>query len=139
MKKSNAVIWSMFATTLAFVIIFVFAAFLTRKAEWLNRGGAVVAATAAAFAFLQIHLDIKVEERRRRLVDDGPPRPNQYSPGPLGGLEMRIKGKKAERMAFYLTAERIRFAGAVALCACVGELLHGMGDLLLISLFPSYF
>lgn len=139
MKNTNANIIALFLCSCGSVAIFLALSFLARKPEWLNRGGSVVAATAAAFAFVQIRLDIATEERRQRLTGRTLKIPREESVSPIGDVARRLKEKKSEKLSVALTGDRIRFAAAVALCACVGELLHGMGDLLLIYFFPSHF
>ncbi|WP_162254418.1 hypothetical protein [Pelomonas sp. Root1444] len=97
-----------------------------------NRGGALVSAMAAGALLLQIRFEVKLEDARRALEEEGPAsRPIPLMPTEV--LADRLLERERQSAMAHLTRRRLRVASCVVLCAMTGEIFHGFGDLILCS------
>jgi hypothetical protein len=119
------------------IAIFVVISFVTHNPHWLNRGGALVAACAAAAILVQIILEIDIERRRHELEKRGAKAVPPSSV--IQDLGRRLYEHRLKQQGSNLTRERLEIAATVVACAMSGELLHGFGDWALTLLFPSHF
>ena len=100
--------------------------------QWLNRGGSLVAALAAVAVYFQIHREINLEAERQRLEASTRAQLEAAEHAtPLAQAAQRLEAQRRERQRKALTAERVRIGLAVAVCAFIGECLHGFGDVIL--------
>ncbi|MGZ8937015.1 MAG: hypothetical protein ACXW02_05970 [Halobacteriota archaeon] len=113
------------------IAIFVAISFVTDDPHWLNRGGALVAACSAGAIFFQIRSEIGIERERHELESISHITAKVSPISPVDRVRDRLVAKKIERQGAGLTEERLKIAASVVLCALVGELLHGFGDLAL--------
>jgi hypothetical protein len=107
----------------------------THDPHWVNRGGSFIAALAAIAVYFQIRREIKLEADRRQLEARTDSQGATVEGAmPLEQAAHRLETQRRERQGKLLTAERVSIGLAVAVCAFVGECLHGFGDLLLKTL-----
>jgi hypothetical protein len=100
--------------------------------QWLNRGGSFVAALAALAVYFQIQREIRLEAERERMETSARAQSAAAEHStPLEQAAQRLEVQRRERHGTALTAERVRIGLAVAVCAFVGECLHGFGDVAL--------
>ena len=102
--------------------------------HWLNRSGAAIAAVAAGAILLQIRVEVKIEDRRKKLQEEAARTEEVDRSTPVGALEAKLAATRIERRHEALTTTRLMVAAYVVGCAMIGELLHGFGDLLMCSI-----
>lgn len=104
-------------------------------AHWVNRGGALIAALAAGSVLLQIVVEIELE--RRRVKVESRMAGSIHSPESMSVIErkaMQMEKNKIHQQVEDLEQQRLRVVLNVVVCAMVGELLHGFGDLIICAL-----
>lgn len=107
----------------------VFMAQHTGDGHWVNRGGAVIAAIAAGSIVLQIMIEMGLEERQRELdAQNDLPSPVSARPSPIERLSLILTKKAVAEQSLGLKRQRLRVAFRVVVAAILGELLHGLGD-----------
>lgn len=119
--------------------IFLFVSFFTHDPHWLNRGGALISAFSAGAIFFQIKFEIGLENERQQLQEPLHKRDKSVSLSPVERVENLLKTKKIDHQDGKLITERLQVVAIIAVCAFVGEFLHGFGDLVLLLLFDGLF
>jgi len=107
------------------------AAIRTADPHWVNRGGALIAAIAAGSVLLQIVLEMGLEKRHSEIENE---LNHVATPSPDSLLTMertaqRIEKRRLQKNMNALEKGRLRIVLHVVVCAMLGELLHGFGDL----------
>jgi hypothetical protein len=119
------------ATVVLVILLGVCLSFYTHDPHWLNRSGALIAATAAGAILLQIKAELQLELEKERLAT---PSARNLAPGPttpLGRKEIQLTTHRIEFQIAQLSRSRLVVAAFVVASAMLGELLHGFGDLLM--------
>jgi hypothetical protein len=113
---------------IAILITFWIFSYALGNPHLFQRSGALVAALAALLVILQLVDELQFEEQRKVLEQD-----RMKSGIPVAGtpdVEFRVRQKIYRSQVGALARRRIGTAFLAAICAVLGELVHGYGDLL---------
>ncbi|MDN3920123.1 hypothetical protein [Roseateles violae] len=129
LRSARRLAWLLPAAAIAVFLASLLLAWWKHDAHWVQRGGALISALAAAAILLQILHEMRLEESRHEIETQGAQEQGEAI-GPIDALATRIAGRQRERAIEELKRSRLRIAGYVVGCAIAGELLHGFGDLI---------
>ena len=113
---------------IAILITFWIISYAVGDPHLFQRSGALVAAVAALLVILQLVDELQFEEQRKVLEHD-----RMKAGLPVAGtpdVEFRVRQKIYRSRVSALARRRIGTAFLASVCACLGELVHGYGDLL---------
>lgn len=121
-------IWFVIFAILLILIGSVYLAIIYLDPHWINRGGAFLAAVAAAFAILEASLENRIKNEKSQEEKDHQHK-NNFSDF-ISITATRIRHARFRQANSKLSSEKLKTVFFSSMIAIIGELLHGFGDLL---------
>lgn len=102
------------------------------NAETMRRTGAVVSAISGLFVIWQVREEMQMERKLHAVAEipeEGPDTDHMLPA--LERTAQRLQSAERKRQAAEVRQSRLRLVGIIALWLCIGEMLHGFGDILI--------
>jgi len=98
-----------------------------------------MASWSALAVYIQVQIEMGMETQVQSIHEKIATAPVRAFERPTEALAKLLYGKSMEIQVASLRDARLGLVGVVALCAASGELVHGIGEVVLQSLFPGIF